>query len=343
MVDEIVNIENTIQGEVCFSSAICQTLFNYGILLSEEVLFGLGIGLQFRFNVKDDKTGVCIDCMNLLSDFNSIRQFLNSIGVDISFCSFTNTEKFREQLINIKKEKNFFIVAVDSYNLKYSPTYLKKHDAHVLVGQVKDTDVLIQDNYVYTLIPSKRICLVGFEEFIKICDLSSLESPYNHMFWTFDIKHNTNIHLDLKYIDNCIYKSGLQMMGKVYEDSMWQGIDGLTKFNEYVLTLMGNRDDSIWKDFKELNEKISARGGLYQSRKLFSKFMNWLHINYDLPFLSLSEDYNLLSHKWKVFSTMLLKASIRKNSDDFDLMKQRLAENIEMEKKHITKLINERS
>jgi hypothetical protein len=88
---------------------------------------------------------------------------------------------------------------------------------------------------------------------------------------------------------------------------------------------------------------ISARGGLYQSRKLFSKFLNWISITYELPFISLSENYHILSQKWKLLSTMLLKAHIRKSVDDVELIKNRLYENIEMEKSYINKLIDERS
>ena len=335
-------IDNTLQGEVCFLGAISQVFYNHRILLPEEVLYGLGFGLQFRFKKIKEKKSVYIDCMNLLTDYESIKSFLNSIGVDIFFCFYDDQELFQKQLSEIRGTKETFIAAVDSYGLSYSPTFLKKHDSHVLVAQMLDAGVLIQDNYVYTLLPSKKMSIINLKEFIDLCNLGSLDSPHTYMVWFFNIKYSSQINFDLEYIKNSICKSGYQMNNAVYKDATWHGINGLTQFHDYLVDLVSNDRENIWKIFGDLNEMISAKGGLYQSRKLFSKFLNWISITYELPFVSLSENYHMLSQKWKLLSTMILKACIRKSLDDVQLIKNRLYENIEMEKSYINKLIDER-
>jgi len=338
--EKSINIDNTLQGEVCFLGAISQVFYNHGIFLPEEVLYGLGFGLQFRFKEVKDTKNVSIDCMNLLTDFESIKSFLNSIGVDISFCFYDNIELFQKQLIKAQKTKETFIAAVDSYGLSYSPTFLKKHDSHVLVAQMLDTDVLIQDNYVYTLIPSKKKSVIKQKDFIELCNLNGVDSPHTYMVWFFNIKYNSQISFDLEYIRNSICKSSYQMNNTIFKDATWYGINGLTQLHDYLIDLISSDREIIWKAFGDMNEMISARGGLYQSRKLFSKFLDWVSVTYELPFTSLSENYHMLSQKWKLLSTMLLKAHIRKSLDDILLIKNRLYENVEMEKLYINKLIN---
>ena len=335
----IINLSNLLQGNVCFLGAISQLFLNNGINIKEEVLYGLGFGLNFRYKIGINNEFLNMDCIDMITDYINYNDFFKSISIDVKFESCNNIAEFTEYLLEHIGQS--VLVAIDSFYLPYSATFQSKHDSHVVVLINKNNnDFIIQDNYVSAIIPRKQMITVELDDIVKWCDISCSDPEYKYLMWSFII-HKSEYNITKQFIQERILLSTESYLHtEKINKNVYNGKLAFKKLLETFNTFSANNYNS--KDMLiKMNEKISANGGLYQTRKLYGKFIRWYGENYciDANILDLDHLFDELSNKWKVVSTILLKAALKGNTPNWSDIIHRCEENICREESYIKRFL----
>lgn len=339
----IINQEQLIQGKVCFIAAISQLLLNYGIDIKEEVLYGLAFGLDFRFKVDEKKQYLDMDCVDLITDYVKYKDFFTALSMDVNYLTYDVINTLKDFLYNNVGQS--VLVAIDSYNLPYSNTYHSKHNSHVVVLTNKDNkEFVIQDNYVSAIIPGKKMLTVSIDNIVDWCDMhqSAKGVNYRYLIWSFDVK-KSSCDFTEKFVRDRIadwlegYLKTEKAIGNIYF--------GKTGFHQLMETLHIYKENNMnAKDtLINMNERISANGGLYQTRKLYGMFIRWYGENYvnNEDIMELANIFVCLADKWKILSTILLKSALKKTTPNWDDIIRRSYENICLEQVSLEKFLNE--
>lgn len=332
-----------VQGQICFMGALSQLLINYGVKINEEVLYGLGFGLDFRYQDSGINGNINMDCVDLVTDLDKYRTFFKSIGIDVEFYKYSSYDKFIKCLDN--SIGHSFLVAVDSFFLTYSNTYKVSHDAHVVViTKVNSEEFVIQDNYVSAIIPGKRMITVNSDVIRNACNIKAIKGIDEYLLWSLNIKQS-QYSFSKQYISerllllDKINNHSVRENGKIFCGK--EAFKRLLKtFNKY------KAEDFMCKDtLISLNTKISANGGLYQTRKLYGYFINWFGNNYldnqdDIRVAKkISVKFEEIANNWKIISTILLKSAILQRLPNWGDIISRTTNNVEMERKYYSTFI----
>ena len=265
----VIDENKLLQGEICFLGAISQLFRNYEKELPEEVVYGLGFGLGFRCK-KEWDTSIDINCVDLISDYDTYRSFFYDIDCDVDVKMYDDFFMFKQYIDG--KSGESFLVTVDTYYLPYSNTYGISHDAHVVVlSKIEDKEYVVQDCYVSAVVPGKIITQLSEAELEKCCNIANRGNEKKYLLWSFAVGdylgriEKSYVKERITYLDELV----LHVETNEYVHGE-KGLDELLlKFKTFEKNNFGSSDVLL-----QINRKISANGGLYQTRKLYGRFVN---------------------------------------------------------------------
>lgn len=325
-----MNKNKVIQGEICFTGSLTQLLFNNNCVIPEEVVFGLGFGLDLELKISNNIIEK-LYCLDILDDYDKISTFFKDIGIKINMFKFCKKKEFL-CFLEAHYQKSV-IVAIDSFNLPYWSTYLKEHNVHVVVANIWES-ILIQDNFISAIKPKNKYEYLEYSDLISYCEIRPefFDLNFRYLCWDINIFNKDNtiskeyIYRRIKQLDSKKRKKSLNNLLCLFE--YYYSID---YFNKEVLF--------------DINKKISSNGGLYQSRKLYSKFLLWcaLNVSYDnhikKEFFNISDSFNGISTKWRLISTLILKGSLKKEKPKWKKIVNLTQQNIVSENNNQKKLL----
>lgn len=314
-----------VQGKLCFTSAISQVLLNNKINISEETIFGLGFGLGFRLYTDGKGNYINQDCVNLVTDYNQIDSFLQDCGIKIHEYILETKEGFENQ-IKSNAHKSI-LVAIDTFFLPYSNTFQKSHDAHILVmTYFNERKILLQDTYVSALVPQTHISTVSLNELLLWCKIIQKDSA-RYYLWSFKVE-DYRICITRRYFLERVMKL---TEGYLFSENgnVRTGIEGLFYFCKQIQQFEKvNLADS--KQLITMHEKISANGGLYQTRMLYGLFLkeNTFFFEYDKEIQKLAAGFEEAANKWRNISANILKATLKKQVPEWNVLKRKIYKNV---------------
>lgn len=333
-----VRLDKLLQGNICILGAISQLLLNKGINISEEVLMGMAFGLKFRYSADEEKKHINLSCADLLLDEADIKKFFNELSADFICYKYYRQEDFLQFLSDHIADS--IMLAIDSFYLQYQPTYMKSHEAHVVVlTNLNGTDYIVQDNYVSVIIPHNHKAIFSKDDIMKYSDLSECDTICRYLVW--DIKvSDTGYFFSKDDVENRICTNiKINIQKEILGNGTYSGVLAFDRFigdlEKYAQINLNDR-----KTLLDLNQRISAKGGLYQTRLLYGKFLEWYDLNYktDECIKRYSQVFAEISRKWKIISTLLLKAALKGHSVNWIDILSRSKEVIQLEKNYYTEI-----
>lgn len=341
-IDEI-DKQELLQGKICFLGSLAQILQLHRIVLAEEAIYGLGFGLGFRLMLNENNDYIDMDCIDIITDFEKCKVFLNSMDIEI-FLKCVNSEKEFAELLEQNRQQPV-LADIDSFHLNYGSTYKLKHNAHIVVlTNIDNQNVLIQDNYVSKLIPGKQSMKARKSDILKWCNLHDAlpDCSFRYLMCTFRFG-GTEVKLSkervIKYIKDIKNEDILKK--KLEYTCQYEGIVGLEK----LLELFDRYEKMNFNDeytLKKIHERLSAHGGLYQSRKLYAYFIRWYGKMFEVGeiqkmFLEIADSMEEIADIWRKISAIILKNVLQGKVPDWKGISARASNSIIEEKKLIAK------
>lgn len=335
---ERISKQTLLQGKVCFLGSLAQIFYSHQICLEEEIIYGLGFGLGFRLLLNQNDEYVDMDCIDVITDFEKCKKFLNSLNVDISL-NCLNTEEEYAQLL----EQNVgqpVLADIDSFYLSYGCTFQSSHDAHsVVLTNVDNTNILIQDNYVNRLVPGKQSVMVLKSDILKWCNLLEAlpDASFKYVACTFKFDC-AEVKLSKEDVIHYIRENrNVSNTEKIAESIYrYEGTIALEKLLE-LFERYEKRDFNERYTIQKIHERLSAHGGLYQSRKLYSCFIRWYGSTFECgecqeTLYRVAYAMEEVADVWRKISSIILKSLLRGKVPDWRGIYIRASKNIVDEK-----------
>lgn len=310
-----------IQGKLCFTSAISQVLLNNKINISEETIFGLGFGLSFRLYTDETGNYIDQDCVNLVTDYKQIDSFLKDCGIKI-YEHIYGTKKEFEKLIRSNAEKSI-LVAIDTFYLPYSNTFHKIHDAHILVlTYFSEEKIILQDTYVSALVPQKQMYTVSLSELLSWCKIVQKNSD-RYYLWSFEVEDYRTCITKQYFLERVMKLTEGYLFPE--NTSVRAGTEGLLYFCK-LIRQFGEINLADSKQLIAMHEKISANGGLYQTRMLYGLFLkeNDSFFEYDRVVQKLAVEFEIVANKWRNISAIILKATLKREVPEWRVLERKV-------------------
>lgn len=288
-------------GVHCSSSSIMNYLLNNDIILSEEMIFGLGQELGFTFFIYEDIKFPYVSGRGS----NLVENFFYNIGVELEkqqdpdFSTFLDNLRHNKYVI-CKFDWNFLTYVVKSLKVN---EYYPFSEHYALVVYNENNDLILIDH----LWPFIRI---SYEQFKKAW-ISETTKPFPICGEYYFVRDN-----------KCVINISKQMVINAIASNMWEflfpynplneyyGLKGMKKFLDYFCSL----SEEIIKDEK-INlfqflylplERIGTGGGCF--RRIYGRFLYECGEKFGESFFKeIAIKYLELSKTWKTFNNSLIK------------------------------------
>ncbi|MCG8540078.1 MAG: BtrH N-terminal domain-containing protein [Clostridia bacterium] len=346
----IIQRIDMIEGKICILSCM-RTILNYWrISIPEELLLGLGAGLQFRFaQAKEDINAVDVNCLDIILDKKHLFNFCSSyLGINIYENTYLSKSKITDSIKNELSSNRPVLLVVNSNYLNYWPDTIKMSIGHFIICYGWNEDegyAMVMD----TAIPSPsnpnfkgKISLDSLE---KALDCSDLFLGKGYTMWSFiptnkpTVALNSLITQGLNYsYESMTYKNTHSLDWNNLKINYNCGLDGIQELHDFLCSISdsGLTEDNI-AILGELFSLLSSYGGPYPSRLLYSLFLDWATKEVCLP-SSLSKKYDDIANQWKILSNLLLSVAQSKNISRLIRAIERLKNIYELEKSALTTL-----
>lgn len=293
------------RGIHCITTAMTNLLFNHGIVLSEELCFGIGSGLGFTYT-----RGKRLEQFLVFGRSDDLELNLcEMLGIYAKLSQHPDSDTAFEMIVRKTKENQPVIVDLDISKLPYLTSTLKwpetsSHGGHKAVfgGYESNTDEVLL--YEYLWVEPKRLKRI---DFYHAWNSFNGLAPACNMWYEFEFP--TFIYP----IENAI-KKGIEL--NVYRMlSPWNkfhGMEGLKSFlrespNWQYLFNKEERSKLAYASYISLEIAGTGKGAF---RKMFSRFLKTAanYLNNDL-LRDLSKEYLTLSTMWSELAALLDEGS----------------------------------
>jgi len=193
----------------------------------------------------------------------------------------------------------------------------------------------MQDNYISAIIPYTKEETITYNEVIKFSDTNMCDASYHYLCWTFDMR-NVSCVFTKQYIEDKTRSNIIKnVRGELYDNRVYSGVPAFNQFIKILETYKSNEFDDK-KSLLEINEKISAKGGLYQTRFLYAGFLEWYNKNYDTDewVIQYAKIFDEIAKEWKIISTIILKSVLKQRKVNWDEIIERSSKVIQEEEKY---------
>lgn len=300
-------------GVHCTSTAIMNYLLNNNIILSEEMIFGIGQGLGFTFFIYEDiKYPYASGRSSSL-----IENFFYNIGVELEKRQRCNFDFFLNDLnqskyVICKFDWNFLPHIVNALKLnKYYP--FSEHHTLVVANSTKDGNLNLIDH----LWPPIKI---SYDQFKKAW-VSETTKPFSICGEYYFVPEEISvIDISKQTIINAIRANMWEFLFPYNPLNDYCGLKGLKKFFNYFCSILENIENSeeifTLSQFLYLSlERIGTGGGCF--RRMYGRFLYECGIKFGISLLEkIATEYLELSKIWKKFCSFLITNNIFKNETE---------------------------
>lgn len=356
----MVNLDQlkVLQGKTCFLSGIVTVLRYFNCAIKEEVLLGLGVGLQFRFgyeHVKRENSyqsdgNPIVICSDIMLDKTTLILFCQHFGFKIEELIYREEKEMYQAIQDEIGFNRPIIISVDSYYLDYWPEHLKQHSGHFIIcygwDELKNR-ALIADTFIPTIPP--RV----YQGEMLLSRLKNAINPPEVLSTNYllacrlvsDAKSGPITELEILKSFQFSKEAFFSRQKESYSlnDSIWifhsglHGMKHLLTEIEYISKSPVNKKDVQW--LISLFPYINSISGPVIIRSLYASYLEWVHKEKEISIEPLLiDEYKELSKKWLIIAYLLLKTANSGNLEHLLRISRRLREIINKERELILQL-----
>ena len=295
----------------CESGVVSTLLTNYGLKMSEPMVFGITSTLSFVYLPIIKLNNMPLIAYRELPK-NIIKKIQSVLGISIYKKQYKNMLEANIDLTRLVEEKKIVGLQTSVYYLPYMPEDMRFHfNAHNLLVYAKDGK-----NY--------QISDPVFEEVVQCSekDLSiarfakGIFAPKGFLYYP------TNIPKDIDFTK--VLKKAIKKNAKAMTTPFpFAGIKGMRRLAKKIITLKDNKDERYVKNYLtnivRMQEEIGTGGGGF--RFLYSAFLQEAK-EYNLDKNKLDEASELLTSSGDTLRDFALECvQASKNFENFDSKK----------------------
>lgn len=330
-------------GKHCITNSLKQIFNFYGIIISEEMLFGIASGLSFLYLNQANSPMIC----GRTKVFEFENKLANRLNITIKCKSGKNYSKIHATTKKLIDQNNPVLIYVDMPYLDYLGLDKNNHfggHAVVLFGyddETKEYYLSDRDNHDFPIkVPygqiSKDYHLVSYDEIEKA--RSSLYRPFpaKNKYLIFDF--NGYKEIDENMILEAINETCLMMLNP---PAQLLGINGIKKFSKEILKWKNFCPSKIClagvTNYFQISQDGGTGGGIF--RKMYGKFLiESAAIVNDDRFINIGEKFIDISKSWDNIADYLWQLSLDGNIERLSQISRLILEIYEDEKDLYLKL-----
>lgn len=326
---------NVRQAEVCFLGCLADIIKYQGIDVSEEMLLGLGSGLQFRLQKRSIEglslsARYSLDCVDLKLDRESYTNLFSKLGVVMEDIQSKSAQDCISRVINELEHNIPVMLEVDTYYLEYHPEHMIKHNAHTIVvyGFNPITqEVEVADNLITGIEKRKFNGTVSVRSLGKALNLCETDAKYKYFGRRITVEENGRCVSSDQVIES-IKNSSLLMLNTTGTQEVSLGVSGICELAD-ILEVQSRKDfcDDVKGLLENFHVMLIGFGGPVSTRKLYASFLEGTNqLQNDAEDSLISESYLELSNKWRIAATVLLKAAMTEKTTYIERAAKRIRE-----------------
>ncbi len=298
-----------------------------GSPVTEDILFAMGVGLDFRFGLiigekmprsrqRQRLKVCCVDTMANLCDWVHICR---TYGVNLAQREFSALQEMQDCCREELRMARPVLISVDIYYLGYHPSVSKVHAGHTVVLCGMDLaagTAWIADNHTATLASNTFAGTIPISDLMKAIDLRKTDSSLTAICWTMHPVADARPFL-ISEVPMQLQRSGAAILAGGKDGRLYRGGDAFRQLAEYLNDLAVAVPTQAWSEkLRGLHMSITGLGGPVPTRSLFARFLGRMYAEKAICLKpGLDESYARISQEWRILSTLLLKAASTDESE----------------------------